>query len=97
MTDRMTTSEAAKLEKQEIASGKPSKDVSEPNGVPLDDAALQNEGKSGEALAPGTLADYDNDDDDEEEDVPMPTNVPLDDVALKEAGDVEAAMAPGDD
>ncbi|KAG5360512.1 hypothetical protein CJU89_3585 [Yarrowia sp. B02] len=91
MSERMTTDQAIALEKKEI---KEDKQPQEPNGVPLDDVALQQEGDGKDALAPGNLAQYDMVE--PEEDVPMPKNVPLDDVALKEHGDVKAAMAPGD-
>ncbi|AOW01887.1 YALI0B18392p [Yarrowia lipolytica CLIB122] len=92
MSPQMTTEQAAALEKKEIREDKTPK---ERNGVPLDDVALQQEGKPQAAEAPGNLANYDMVE--PEEDVPMPKNVPLDDVALKEHGDVKAAMAPGDD
>ncbi|KAG5368033.1 hypothetical protein CJU90_0219 [Yarrowia sp. C11] len=88
---RMTTEQAAALEKKEI---RENATPNVPGGVPLDDVALAQEGNIQAAEAPGNLADYDKVE--PEEDVPMPKNVPLDDVALKEHGDVKAAMAPGD-
>lgn len=87
----MTTEQAAALEKKEMREQNAPK---EPNGVPLDDVALQQKGDSQAAEAPGNTANYGMVE--SEDDVPMPKNVPLDDVALKEHGDVKAAMAPGD-
>lgn len=92
MTTRLSTDQAIALEKKEIQQDQGSNQA---KPAPLDDIALQQEGDPQAALAPGNLADYDNDE--PEEDVPMPKNVPLDDIALKEHGDVKAAMAPGDD